>query len=237
VQNDLLGASPNGEFFATSNFHTGTSTLYTHEGEKISRVKDLPFTVGGFAHGVRFYDDTTLGLTSCSGPNRGAHLFDIHTGDHLLGVAIPRKCQDIVFVSPSRMLILTVTGNPTFQPVPIYDAEIWVVDFDMKKRWAKVLGHKVFHKSHFDAGMIYDEKLYITDQYNNHVLVLTPNSFDVVAKLGKYDFPHGIDIRRDLLAITNYGASSLTINPLPAALLSRPEARSVQPHSAPSVPG
>jgi hypothetical protein len=119
VQNDLLGATPDGEFFATSNFHTGTSTIYTHDGEKISHLKDLPFSVGGFAHGVRFYDDRTLGLTACSGANRGAHLFDIHTGEHVLGVAIPRKCQDIVFVSPNRMLVLTVTGHPTFQPVPI----------------------------------------------------------------------------------------------------------------------
>jgi hypothetical protein len=96
-----------------------------------------------------------------------------------------------------------------------------MVDFDVKTRRAKIQGHKVFPQSHFDAGLVYKDKLYITDQYNNYVLVLTPNSLETVAKLGGYEFPHGIDIRRDLIAITNYGTSSLSLKPLPPALLKR----------------
>jgi hypothetical protein len=218
VQNDLLGASPNGEFFATSNFHSGSSSLYTHDGERVSSVRDLPFHVPGFVHGVRFYDDNTLALTACSGP-RGVHFFDIHSGEHRLGVAIPSKCQDIAFLSPNRMLVLAVTGNPGFRPFPIYDSQIWVVDFDLKTRRAKVHGGRLYKQCHFDAGRVHKGYLYLTDQYNNTVEVLKPDTLEVAARLTGYDFPHGMDIRNDRLAVTNYGASTLEIRPIPPMLL------------------
>jgi hypothetical protein len=217
VQNDLLGASASGEFFATSNFHSGSSTLYSHDGQKIFHVRDFPNRLTGYVHGVRFYNDRVLALTACSGP-MGVHFFDVESGAHLLGIKIARKCQDVVFLSPTRMLVLAVTGHPQFMSFPIYDSEIWVVDFDLKTGKHEIRGGRRFSKTHYDAGVIHEGTLFITDQYNNRVQMIDIETLERVGSFGGYNFPHGLDIRNGVMAVTNYGTSTLTIDKLPAPL-------------------
>ena len=217
VQNDLLGASASGEFFATSNFHSGSSTLYSHDGQKIFHVRDFPVRIAGFVHGVRFYNDRVLALTACSGPT-GVHFFDVESGAHLFGVKIARKCQDVVFLSPTRMVVLAVTGHPKFEPFPIYDSEIWVVDFDLKTGKYEIRGGRGFAKAHYDAGAIHEGTLVVTDQYNNRIQMLDIDTLERVGSFGGYDFPHGLDVRDGFMAVTNYGTSTLTIDKLPTPL-------------------
>ena len=234
VQNDLLGASPSGEFFATSNFHSGSSTLYCHDGQKIFHVRDLPTRLNGFVHGVRFYNDHVLALTACSGP-MGVHFFDVESGAHRLGIKIARKCQDIVFLSPTRMLVLAVTGHPRFKAFPIYDSEIWVVDFDLKTGRHEIRGGRRFEKAHYDAGVIHEGTLFITDQYNNRVQMIDIDTLERVGSFAGYDFPHGLDIRNGLMAVTNYGTSTLTVDKLPAPLTRRAARGPTPEHLKPPV--
>jgi len=229
VQNDLLGASASGEFFATSNFHSGSSTLYSHDGQKIFRVRDFPLRLKGYVHGVRFYNDRVLALTACSGP-MGVHFFDVESGAHLLAIKIARKCQDIIFLSPTRMLVLAVTGHPQFASFPIYDSEIWVVDFDLKTGKHEIRGGRRYNKTHYDAGAIHEGTLFITDQYNNRLQMIDLDTLEKVGSFSGYDFPHGIDIRNGLLAVTNYGTSTLTIDKLPAPLTRRAARERVAEH-------
>ena len=217
VQNDLLGASPSGEFFATSNFHSGSSTLYRHDGQKIFHVRDFPVRLKGYVHGVRFYNDCVLALTACSGP-QGVHFFDVESGAHLLGIRIARKCQDIVFLSPTRMLVLAVTGHPRFSAFPIYDSEIWVVDFDLKTGKHEIRGGRRFPKAHYDAGVIHEGTLLITDQYNNRLQMIDVDTLERVGSFTGFSFPHGLDVRDGFMAVTNYGTSTLTIDKLPTPL-------------------
>lgn len=217
VQNDLLGASASGEFFATSNFHSGSSTLYSHDGQKIFHVRDFPVRISGFVHGVRFYNDHVLALTACSGP-MGVHFFDIESGRPLRGIKIARKCQDVVFLSETRMLVLAVTGHPQFESFPIYDSEIWVVDFDLKTGKHEIRGGRRYAKTHYDAGVIHEGTLFITDQYNNHVQMIDIDTLDRVGVFAGFDFPHGLDIRDGVMAVTNYGTATLTIDKLPTPL-------------------
>jgi hypothetical protein len=229
VQNDLLGASASGEFLATSNFHSGSSTIYSHDGEKIFRVRDFPTRLSGYVHGVRFYNDRVLVLTACSGP-MGVHFFDVDSGAHLLGIKIARKCQDVVFLSPTRMLVLAVTGHPKFVSFPIYDSEIWVVDFDLKTGKHEIRGGRRFSKTHYDAGVIHEGTLFITDQYNNRLQMIDLETLEKVGSFAGYDFPHGIDARGGLMAVTNYGTSTLTIDRLPTPLPRRAAREPVPEH-------
>lgn len=233
VQNDLLGASASGEFFATSNFHSGSSTLYSHDGQKIFHVRDFPVRINGFVHGVRFHSDRVLALTACSGP-KGVHFFDVESGAHLLGIKIDRKCQDIVFLSPNRMLVLAVTGHPRFTAFPIYDSEIWVVDFDLKTGTSEIRGGRRYHKAHYDAGVIHEGTLLITDQYNNRIQMIDIDSLERVGVLNGFTFPHGIDIRNGVMAVTNYGASTLTVDQLASPL--RRKAAGGSPSNAQKMP-
>lgn len=234
VQNDLLGASASGEFFATSNFHSGSSTLYSHDGEKIFHVRDFPNRLKGYVHGVRFYNDRVLALTACSGP-MGVHFFDIESGAHLLAIKIARKCQDIIFLSPTRMLVLAVTGHPQFKSFPIYDSEIWVVDFDLKTGKHEIRGGRRYGKTHYDAGAVHEGTLFITDQYNNRLQMVDIETLEKVGHFAGYDFPHGLDIRNGLMAVTNYGTSTLTLDKLPNPLPRRAARGQIPEHLKPQV--
>jgi hypothetical protein len=43
------------------------------------------------------------------------------------------------------------------------------------------------------------------------VKVLDPDSLAEIGRIDGYDFPHGIDIRFGMLAVTNYGANTIDI--------------------------
>ena len=213
VQNDLLGASPSKEFFATTNFFQGSSTLYRHDGQKISLVRDFPVRINGFVHGIRFLTDDIFALTACTGP-MGVHFFDVQSGKPFFAVKIPRKCQDIVFLSENRMLVIAVTGHPRFATSPIYDSEITEVEFDLEKKTSSIVGVHVFKKAHYDAGAVWGGNVYITDQYNNQVVIFNATTLERVGALDGFSFPHGLDIRNGHLAVTNYGTSMLTLQRL-----------------------
>ena len=211
VETDLCGVDPSGEFFAASNFHQGTSTLYRHDGDGgIFFVRDLPFKVGGFVHGIKFYDQQTIAVTACNGPS-GVHFFDIESGRQLLHVSIPRKAQDVTFISPTRMIVVSVLGAPRSYSAPIYDSEVQIIDFDLKTGTHKNSVTRIFPRAHFDCGVVYENLFYVTDQYNNCVVVLDPDTLDSKYDLGGYDFPHGIDVKYGMTAVTNYGTNTVIV--------------------------
>jgi hypothetical protein len=210
VDTDLLAVDPSGEFFATSNFHQGTSTLYRHDGDGgIFYVRDLPFKVDGFVHGVKFYDKQTIAVTACNGPS-GVHLFDVDTGRHLFHVST-RKAQDVSFVSPTRMIVVIVLGAPRFYVAPAYDAELQVIDFDLNTGTYNNVATRLFSQAHFDCGVVADGLFYVTDQYNNCIHVLDANTLESKHELSGYDFPHGIDVKYGTTAVTNYGTNAVIV--------------------------
>lgn len=56
----------------------------------------------------------------------------------------------------------------------------------------------------------------MTDQFNNAVLVCDETDLDVMEKYEGFDFPHGIDVAGNMLAVSNYGSNTIEIRTMQA---------------------
>jgi hypothetical protein len=142
------------------------------------------------------------------------HFFDIESGEQLLHVSLEHKTQDVAFISRTRLIVASVLGAPKSSAQPMYDSQLQIVDFDLKKRASRVASANRFRRSHFDCAVISGGVLYITDQYGNRVVALDPDALNIGASIEGYDFPHGLDVRHGMIAVTNYGSSTILIKSL-----------------------
>jgi hypothetical protein len=67
---------------------------------------------------------------------------------------------------------------------------------------------------HSDSGAVFEGRLWLPDQMNDHVIALDLTSYNIVEVLedNTLDFPHGLHISPNgQIAVTNYGNSSVSI--------------------------
>ncbi|HUO44246.1 MAG TPA: hypothetical protein VMT94_04965 [Burkholderiales bacterium] len=215
VQTDLLAGDGNGNL-VVSNGHQQTCTLYRYENERIRFVKDLGPKLGDFAHGIKFYTPDIVAVTS-RGDCGGTYFIDHRTGEIVYKLPAPGvSVQDLCFLSENRAAVLYTVGSPSYDPGEIYPSFLQIVDFRIGGNGAQVLRERYFEDAHIDCITSYGNRLYFTDQYNNKVIVCDPQNLDLLEEIGGYDFPHGIDVRYDILAVTNYGSNTVELRTLGA---------------------
>lgn len=215
VETDLLDADPDGVQVAVSNFHHGSAGLFRREGERLAFVRDLDLGIDAKVHGVRFASRDRLAVTVGSG-RTGVRFFDLPGGRPTIHVDLPRKSQDVAFRSEREMIVLAVHGAPRRQRQADYGSDVCRVRFDPVTGAAEVLALRTFEETHFDACVLHAGRLYLTDQRNDRVEQLDPDSLERLGSIGGYDFPHGIDVRFGQLAVSNYGTNTLDLRPLAA---------------------
>jgi YVTN family beta-propeller protein len=215
VQTDLLAGDGNGNL-VVSNGHKQTCTLYRYENEQIKHVRDLGATIGNFAHGVKYYAPDIVAVTS-RWESGGTYFIDCNTGKIVYKLNTPGiSVQDVCFLSENRAALLYTLGSPTFAAREIYPSVLQIIDFGIGRPNAAILQERVFKGAHIDSIVLYQNRLYVTDQYNNKVIVCDPENLDVLDEIGAYDFPHGIDVNYGILAVTNYGSNTVELRTLGA---------------------
>ncbi len=213
AETDLCDSDPDGVNVIASNFYLGTFTQYHRDGERIAFLRDLPFKLDSFVHGVKFFRPQIIAGTATRGP-MGVHFFNLDTSEAMLHVATTLKTQDVCFLSDRQLVILAAHGAPSSTPRPMYDSEVQLIDFDLARGTYRVAAKTVYKDAHFDCSVVRDGQVYLTDQFNNCVKVLAPQTLETIHEIGGFDFPHGIDIKYDMLAVTNYGTNSIDLRPL-----------------------
>lgn len=214
VETDLADVDATGEFIALSNFHHGSLTLYRREGERLAYVRDLDFDLDSKVHGVKFVRPDLVAVTVGSGPT-GIRFFDLELGRPTVHFDLPHKTQDLAFLSEREMIVLAVHGAPTRKRQAPYGSDVFRVEFDLETELAKIGKLQTWENAHFDACVLHKGQLFLTDQRNDCVKVLDPESLALIEDIGGYDFPHGIDIGWGMLAVTNYGTNSIELRSLP----------------------
>lgn len=212
-ETDLLASDGTGNIIAT-NFNQNTCTMYRYENNQIMFVSDLPYDAGNRVHGLRFVDKNTIAVT-CRLSHRGIHFFDTETAQRVALFSISEvSAQDLCLLSHDTFVMITGFGTPTMSPKEIYTSRVSLVKFNIKENKFTRLKDKDYEAAHFDNIIHYNGILYITDQYNNKVLMLDAQSLDDCGHLDGYDFPHGIDVNFGMIAVTNYGNNKIAINTL-----------------------
>jgi len=212
IQTDLLAGDGNGNL-AVSNGYQQSCTLYRYENERIKFIKDLRPKLGHFAHGIKFYTPDIVVVTS----RGGADFIDCKTADIVYKLpGLGASVQDICFLSKNRAAMLHTMGTPSYDLGEIYPSFLRVVDFEIGGNGARVLKERRFDDAHIDCITSYENRLYFTDQYNNRVIVCDPKNLNLLDEICGYDFPHGIDVNYNILAVTNYGSNTVELRALGA---------------------
>ena len=215
VETDLADVDPSGTQIVLSNFHHGGFTHFRRVGDRLEWVQDLPSGFDCKVHGVKFFDAEVVAGTLCTTPT-GVVLFSLSKGRPILRIDVAEKAQDVAFSSREELIVLAVRGAPRRERQATYASEISRVRFDLARGSSAVVGTRCFPDAHFDACALHDGRLFLTDQRNDRVEVLDAATLERVARIGGYDFPHGIDVRFGLLAVSNYGCNTLDLRALSA---------------------
>jgi hypothetical protein len=212
-ETDLLASDNKGNIIAT-NFNQNTCSLYRHDNNQIKFISDLPYDAGNRVHGLRFVNNDIVAVT-CRHTHRGIHFFNIKTFQREALFYVPEiSVQDLCLLSNDAFVMITGFGTPTLAPKKIYSSRVSLVKFNIKENKFIRIKDCDYEAAHFDNIINYKGVLYITDQYNNKVLMLNAQSLETKGELVDYDFPHGIDVNYDMIAVTNYGNNSIVIKPL-----------------------
>lgn len=213
VETDLADVDGSGERIALSNFHHGSLGLYRRTGDRLAFEADLDFGLSAKVHGVRFLDRDRIAVTVGSGPT-GIRFFDLASGRPSIHVDLPLKTQDVAFVSEQEMIVLAVHGAPRRRRQQAYASDVCRIRFDLATGRSEIGPRRSFEDTHFDACVLHAGRLYLTDQRNDCVRILDPESFASLGEVRGYDFPHGIDVRFGQLAVSNYGSNSIDLRPI-----------------------
>ena len=208
---DLMSSYENSTL-AVSNFFKHSSSIYKYEDGDINHFYDIPYLMGDKVHGVKFYSKEIVALTSRRNFG-GVGFVDIESGREIFSIKMKDySVQDICFISKSHFITISTLGSPLPGPNKMYDSVLHEIklnglEYTMTEK-------SVMKECHLDSIVLYNGKLYTTDQYNDKVLVLDIKTLEVIDEISGYDFPHGIDINYGLLAVTNYGSNTIDIRKL-----------------------
>lgn len=196
-----------------SNFDACSATLYELSDSKIKHLKDISLPDGtGNCHGASFFKEEIV----CLSTNKNYLFFiNIFTDEILAEFKLPHHIKDICTYRQNELLLCFAIESPSRKIKPTYGSGIYYVYVDLEKNKLNIIDKHYFWPAAFDAICIEKSTnaVYVTDQYGCRVISFTILK-GKIAPLGEYrgfDFPHGIDINQSILAITNYGNSSLDL--------------------------
>lgn len=213
-ETDLMATDGDGQLI-TTNFFQHTCSLYRYDGSHVAFVRDLPYSAGDRVHGVKFYDGSTAAVTSRYDAS-GVHFFDLESLRRKFFIRMKGQgASDVCFLSDNRLAVITTLGHPNLRAFNIYASRAYILEFDIAAMTARSIACRQFEKSHFDNMVYFQDRLYITDQYNNKVRVLDAQSLDEVDEWKGLTFPHGVDVKFGLAAVTNYGNNTILLRALP----------------------
>ncbi len=210
AETDLMATDGAGRL-ATTNLYSHSCTMYQVVGDSVEFLHDVSYDAGGMVHGLKFYDASTIAITT-RGKESGIHFVDISSHQCRYRISMPNQsAQDLVFLSPNKMAVAVTYGHPQLDSFAIYDAAVYLIEFDIHSGHCEIVKQRDFKSTHFDNIVFNDGKVFMTDQYNNRVVVLNADTLDFVGSIEGFNFPHGIDVNHGLMAVSNYGNNTMTL--------------------------
>ncbi len=150
-----------------------------------------------FCHGVAYDSIGQLWLAIHTGENPR-----IEVSESSWKLPEPWGARDIcIDESSNQAYAVAVSNNPQLSSYKHAATSIWKLD-SRSQTWNQI---GMIKSMHADACQIYKDRIWIPDQLNDRVLGVDIHQND-------FDFPHGLGISpKGMLAVTNYGASSITL--------------------------
>jgi hypothetical protein len=207
---DLIDFDGN-NLLLTSNFDARSGSLYGLKGTELYHIKDYPLPQdGGNCHGARFYDDKTICLTT------NAHFLffiDIESSLIIAKIPTPYFMKDICFIDSNKILAPFAVRSPSKNQQPTYSSGLLYASIDLTNCSCQIIHKLFFMPAAFDA-ICYERNkgvFYITDQGGDRIIVANIHNkkIQIAGEYKGFDFPHGIDVKDNMIVYTNYGNSMI----------------------------
>lgn len=210
---DLMTSNGDGKI-AVSNFLEKSCTLYKYTNQSINFSHYIPHICGDFVHGVKFYNDNIIAMTSRRAYS-GVYFVNISDGSTIFTINTNRNSvQDVCFINDSKLVLISTSNTPKMRQHDMWSSFVDIYDYSVEGAKAILTGSIEFPNSQLDNLVLYNSNIYITNQYQNLVLVMCPISGKIVNKYAGFEFPHGIDVSNGLMAVSNYGTNTIEIRKL-----------------------
>lgn len=169
-------------------------------------VAERPQTVRTFSHGVAYDPDGQLCLAFSTGEQPR-----IEIGGRTVLLPKPWGARNVCVDQASGALYaVAVSNTPKRSAYRVTATSLWS-SADVGQSW-ECLG--IIANVHSDACQVHAGKIWFGDQVDNRVLGfdLVRRTVDSIIRGGAINFPHGLSISRTgVLAVTNYGSSTITL--------------------------
>ena len=202
------------KLIATSNFDTKSFSIYEICGEYIRKLKDYHFPELGYCHGIKFYDENIICFTTVTinyicfydiSENKELYKFDLEAG----------RPKDVCFISKNKMIVLYTINNPNKDNYNLTNSVVYLINFDLNKQEHVILSEFIVPNSQLDSCVCNNSLVFVTvvGESEDSVLILSSdnNTLSIQDKLTGFNFPHGVALRNNLLAVTNYGDNTVKI--------------------------
>lgn len=201
------------ETVLASNFRACSGTLYKVNGNKLVHFRDLPLPEGsGRCHGARFYDQRTACLTTDANK---LFFIDVSSAEVVTEIDTPFYIKDLCFVDDQIVVAAFALGAPNHQEASSYASGLLYLSLNVARSELIVIDTIFLRPCAFDAICIDKNtgRLYVTDQFGDRLIVaeVRDKKLAIVGEIGGFNFPHGIGIDGNTMAVTNYGDSTVSI--------------------------
>jgi hypothetical protein len=221
VCSDLIDYDGSG-LLVVSNCKHNSATLYRIENDQLGYVKDIPIRDGSsaFCHGARFVPEAPgIVCLTCVRGDRNVYFISTSTAEIVYQFGHEQwRPHDVSFLDARRMVVVYERGKPTKRSSERYGAKAVLISFDLVNRVHELHGEIEFPEAHMDCCQVCGDRLYITNQMRDTVVVcrLAGDRIAFEREIPGFSFPHGLDLlpASDLLAVTNYGNNTVMLTEL-----------------------
>ncbi len=221
VQTDLMDSR--GTQFVVTNFYQGSISFYEVRDRKIHFLRELNHNQFRNLHGVRYIpaDPSLLWLTYCGNQNKCHQIVDAKDGSVVHHFDTDQQCQDVAFLGDKAVVFARtdhIRGGTSkaglFSHKRIMFATAYIYQLADSIRTPPVMIDRWKGEGHLDACKEYNGSIYAANQYLNRIDVFgfeNDQRFGLVRSIPGAAMPHGLDIRNDLLVVTNYTDQTLRL--------------------------
>lgn len=221
VQTDLMDSW--GSQFVVTNFYQGSLSFYEVRDRKIQFLREINHNQFRNLHGVRYVpsDPSLLWLTYCGNHNKCHQIVNAHDGTVVHHFDTDQQCQDVAFLGDKAVVFARtdhIRGGTRkaglFSHKRIMFATAYIYQLADSMRTAPVLIDRWKGEGHLDACKEYKGAIYAANQYLNRIDVFAfgeNERFGLLRSISGAAMPHGLDIRNDLMAVTNYTDQTLRV--------------------------
>ena len=114
------------------------------------------------------------------------------------------------------MIVISGMGAPSRESKTPYQSKISLIALDLNKQQNDVVDVAFIDACNADCCQWVGDRVYLTNQMSDRVVVyrVTDDRLVFDRNIEGYDFPHGLDVGHDLLAVTNYGDNTIDMKRL-----------------------